>query len=88
MSYTNLDARVGHWLAYPFMVQMLRGAKAEDVLQLRRAYFSGTLSNNLRASSVRIMRELQQGGVQSHIISARTPPGRAERRDTQINIFC
>jgi phosphoserine phosphatase len=68
--YTNMDTRIGHWLAYPFIVQMLRGAKAEDVLQLSRDYFSGTLSNYLRASSVHIMRELQQGGVQSHIISA------------------
>jgi phosphoserine phosphatase len=68
--YTNMDARIGHWLAYPFILQMLRGAKAEDVLQLSRDYFSGTLSNYLCASSVRIMRELEHGGVQSHIISA------------------
>ena len=68
--YTNMDARIGHWLAYPFMLQMLRGAKAEDVLQLSRDYFSGTLSNYLRSSSVRIIRELERGGVQSHILSA------------------
>jgi phosphoserine phosphatase len=68
--YTNLDAHVGHWLAYPFMVQMLRGAKAEDVRQLSCDYFANTLSNYLRSSSVRIIRELERGGVQSHIISA------------------
>jgi phosphoserine phosphatase len=68
--YTNMDARIGHWLAYPYILQMLRGAKAEDVRQLSRAYFSGTLSNYLRASSVRIIRELEHGGVQSHILSA------------------
>jgi len=68
--YTNMDTRVGHWLAYPFIPQMLRGAKAGDVLQLSRDYFAGTLSNYLRASSVRIIREIERGGVQSHIISA------------------
>jgi phosphoserine phosphatase len=68
--YTNMDAHVGEWLAYPFILQMLRGAKAEDVRQLSRDYFSGTLSNYLRASSVRIIRKLQQGGVESHILSA------------------
>lgn len=68
--YTNLDARIGHWLAYPFIPQMLRGAKADDVLQLSREYFSTTLSNYLRASSVRIIQELKRGGVESHVVSA------------------
>lgn len=68
--YTNMDARVGHWLAYPFIPQMLRGARAEDVLQLSRDHFANTLSNYLRASSVHIIHELERGGVQSHIVSA------------------
>jgi len=68
--YTNMDAQVGHWLAYPFMIQMLRGAKADDVRQLSCDYFANTLSNYLRSSSVRIIREMERGGVQSHIISA------------------
>jgi phosphoserine phosphatase len=68
--YTNMDAHVGHWLAYPFMLQMLRGAKADDVRQLSCDYFANTLSNYLRSSSVRIIRELERGGVESHIISA------------------
>jgi phosphoserine phosphatase len=68
--YTNMDARVGHWLAYPFMLQMLRGAPADEVRQLSCDYFSNTLSNYLRASSVHIIRELEQGGVQSHILTA------------------
>jgi len=68
--YTNLDTRVGHWLAYPFIPQMLRGAKAADVLQLSQDHFAHTLSNYLMASSVKIIHELQQGGVEPHIISA------------------
>jgi phosphoserine phosphatase len=68
--YTNMDARLGHWLAYPFIPQMLRGAKAEDVLRLSEAHFDHTLSNYLMASSVKIIRALQRGGVESHILSA------------------
>jgi phosphoserine phosphatase len=68
--YTNMDARIGHWLAYPFIPQMLRGAKADDVLRLSQGYFSGTLSNYLMASSVKIIRALERGGVECHIISA------------------
>ncbi len=68
--YTNMDTRIGHWLAYPFIPQMLRGARAEDVLQLSQSYFSSTLSNYLLASSVKIIRALEKGGVESHILSA------------------
>ena len=68
--YTNMDMRIGHWLAYPFIPQMLRGAPADDVLQLSKAYFSSTLSNYLMASSVKIIRALERGGVESYIISA------------------
>jgi phosphoserine phosphatase len=68
--YTNMDARIGHWLAYPFIPQMLRGAKADDVLQLSRRHFAGTLSNYFMASSLHLIRSLQRGGVEVHIVSA------------------
>jgi phosphoserine phosphatase len=68
--YTNMETRVGPWLAYPFIPQMLRGAKANEVLELSRNYFSGTLSNYLMASSVKMIRALQRGGIEPHIISA------------------
>lgn len=68
--YTNMDTRIGHWLAYPFIPQMLRGAKADDVLQLSSKYFTSTLSNYLHSSSVHIIHELQDGGVEPHIVSA------------------
>ena len=68
--YTNMDTRVGHWLAYPFIPQMLRGAKAADVLRLSDEYFHNTLRNYLMASSVRIINALGQGGVECHILSA------------------
>jgi len=68
--YTNMDARIGHWLAYPFIPQMLRGAKADDVLRLSQQHFSHTMSNYLMSSSVKIIRALEREGIQSHIITA------------------
>ena len=68
--YTNMDMRVGHWLAYPFIPQMLRGAPADAVLRLSQEHFGNTLSNYLMASSVKIIQGLEKGGVQCHIISA------------------
>lgn len=68
--YTNMDARIGHWLAYPFIPQMLRGARAEEVLELSQAHFAQTLSNYLMASSVKLIRALERGGVECHILSA------------------
>lgn len=68
--YTNMDARIGPWLAYPFIPQMLRGAKADDVLQLSRRHFAGTLSNYFMASSLHLIHALQGGGVEVHIVSA------------------
>jgi phosphoserine phosphatase len=68
--YSRMDSQIGHWLAYPFIPQMLRGAKTDDVLRLSQTHFANVLSNYLMASSVKILRSLQSGGVESHIISA------------------
>lgn len=68
--YTNMDEHIGHWLAYPFIPQMLRGAKAEDVLQLSERHFANTLSNYLMTSSVKIIKALERGGVETHVLSA------------------
>jgi len=57
-------------------------------LQLSRDYFSTTLSNYLRASSVHIIQELARSGVQSHIISASAElfvQGAADSLDIPIN---
>ena len=68
--YTNMDTRVGHWLAYPFIPQMLRGTKADDLLGMSQMHFANVMSNYLMASSVKIIQALQAHGVESHIISA------------------
>jgi phosphoserine phosphatase len=68
--YTNMDTRIGHWLAYPFIPQMLRGAEISAVLRLSESHFSKTMSNYLMASSVKIIHALEQNGVECHILSA------------------
>lgn len=68
--YTNMDTRIGHWLAYPFIPQMLRGAQAEQVLKLSQGYFANTLSNYLMASSINIISALEHSGIECHIVSA------------------
>jgi phosphoserine phosphatase len=68
--YTNMETRIGPWLAYPLIPQMLRGARADALLALSSNYFATTLSNYLMASSVKIIRALEQGGVEVHIVSA------------------
>jgi phosphoserine phosphatase len=68
--YTNMNTRIGHWLAYPFVPQMLRGAKAAEVLHVSQAHFASTLSNYLMTSSVKIIHELARSGVESHVLSA------------------
>jgi phosphoserine phosphatase len=69
-AYENMDAHIGHWLAYPFIPQMLRGAPADEVLQLSRRHFATTLSNYLMASSVKLIRALERDKVECHIVSA------------------
>jgi phosphoserine phosphatase len=68
--YTNMDTRIGPWIAYPFIPQMLRGAREEQVLRLSQEHFTGTLSNYLMSSSVKIINVLERGGVECHILSA------------------
>jgi phosphoserine phosphatase len=68
--YRTLDQRVGHWLAYPFIPQMLAGARAEDVRALAREHFQGTLAADYFASSVAVFGALEDAGIENHVISA------------------
>jgi phosphoserine phosphatase len=68
--YTMLDEQIGHWIAYPFILQMLRGASADRVSELARSAFESRYSSHYFASSVYIIRGLQAAGVEVQIISA------------------
>lgn len=68
--YQYLDSRVGHWLSYPFILQMLRGAKVPELEALAARQFREVFSKHYFASSVYLLRELNKAGIETHIISA------------------
>jgi phosphoserine phosphatase len=68
--YEYLDRRVGHWLAYPFIPQMFRGALAADVAALAREHFGAVLHRYYYAGSLEVLRGLESAGVENHVISA------------------
>ena len=68
--YRHMDHNIGRWLAYPFLPQMLRGAKVSDIRTLSSKHFETVLSNYYFESSIRILKALEERKVESHIISA------------------
>lgn len=68
--YRLLDERIGHWLAYPFIVQMLRGGSAEELSKLAAHTFESIYQPHYFAGSMYILRGLQAAGVEVHIVSA------------------
>jgi len=68
--YRMLDERIGHWIAYPYILQMLRGANADQVSHLAEDAFKTRYSPHYFASSMYIIRGLQSAGVEVQILSA------------------
>lgn len=68
--YEYLDRRVGHWLAYPFIAQMFRGARADDVVALAREHFAGVLRRHYFSASLQMLHGLEAAGIENHVISA------------------
>ncbi|PTY04973.1 hypothetical protein DB347_19985 [Opitutaceae bacterium EW11] len=68
--YRTMDERIGHWLAYPYLVQMLAGARADDVSRLAREHFQTVLAPYVFAASRHILDDLAAQGVENHILSA------------------
>lgn len=68
--YQTLDRRIGHWLSYPYLVQMLAGAREQEVRDLAKEHFGKTLGAYLFATSWRVFDGLSQAGVENHVITA------------------
>jgi phosphoserine phosphatase len=68
--YTMLDERIGHWIAYPFILQMLNGARTDQLSDLAAQSFATLYRSHYFATSVNIIRGLQAAGIEVHIISA------------------
>lgn len=68
--YQRFDERPGHWLAYPYIAQMLRGAARNDIDALARSAFDTELRRYFFASSVEVLRGLLDQGIDVRVISA------------------
>ncbi len=68
--YRLLDERVGHWLAYPYIVQMMTGGSVDQLAQLSEQSFKTLYQPHYYAGSMYIIRGLQAEGVEVHVISA------------------
>lgn len=68
--YQFMDQRVGSWLSYPFLPQLLHGASAETVRKTATGHFRSTLAPFYFSSSLHVLRGLEAAGVKNHVISA------------------
>lgn len=68
--YQRFDERPGHWLAYPYIPQMLRGAARKDIDDVARAAFDRQLRYFFFSASMEILRGLSTHGIEAHVISA------------------
>ena len=68
--YQRFDERPGHWLAYPYIPQMLRGASRKDIDALAQDAFGTQLRHYFFAASVEMLRGLSAQGIEAHVISA------------------
>jgi len=68
--YRTLDERMGHWIAYPFIVQMLRGGSVDQLVELAEHTFANVYQPHYFAGSMYILNGLQKAGIEVHIISA------------------
>lgn len=68
--YFYLGDNIGWWLALPFIPQMLRGARLSAVHQLSEEYFKKVLCNYYFSSSLRMLKALEDNGINCYIISA------------------
>lgn len=67
--YRHME-HIGKWLAYPFLPQMLRGAKQSDIYELSSKHFQTILHDYYFSSSLHMLKTLEDNSIQCHIISA------------------
>ncbi len=68
--YRLLDEQFGHWLAYPYIPQMLCGADKNTISAIAREHFRSVLGAHYFDSSVEILKALELAGIENHVISA------------------
>jgi phosphoserine phosphatase len=68
--YGWMEEHIGEWMAYPFIVQMLRGAEASGVSTVAETAFADRYAPHIFASSAWLVRELESAGIETHVLSA------------------
>lgn len=68
--YRSFEEEIGEWFAYPFLVQMLHGAKEEDLKILTKEHFKNTLQAYYFDASIKIIHALEKNAIQTYIVSA------------------
>lgn len=68
--YHYMERDIGKWLAYPFVPQMLYGTKQRDIHNLSAKYFKNVLKDYYFNSSIKMIKSLEDSGVECYVISA------------------
>jgi phosphoserine phosphatase len=68
--YDWMEEHVGEWMAYPFIVQMLRGAAIEQLDEVARQTFEQYYAPHIFTSSAWLIRELESAGIETVVLSA------------------
>lgn len=68
--YRHMEDSIGKWLAYPFIPQMLRGARLIDIQALAEKHFEREMSQYYFNSSMQILKALEDAEIKSYVISA------------------
>ncbi len=68
--YRHFEEGIGRWLAYPFIPQMLRGARTSDISALAEEQFATVLQDYYFQSSIDMLHALESKGINNYIISA------------------
>jgi phosphoserine phosphatase len=68
--YQRMDQRPGHWLAYPYIPQMLRGASRKNIDALAQRAFENEFRHYFFAASMEILRGISALGIEAHVVSA------------------
>ena len=67
--YRKVGKTVGRWMAWPSLGQSFHGTDADQLESFCRKYAETTLKAWYFASSLRILRALDEAGVENHIVS-------------------
>lgn len=68
--YRYMEHNISEWIAYPFIPQMLRGAKEHEVRALARRQFEEVYQKHYFKESVKMFQALDGAGIHNYIISA------------------